>query len=339
MVNEGESDAVAGKQAAKEEKKLSRCALVTGANKGIGYGLVRALSKKFKGTVYLTARDKERGQEAQHALSRDDRLCEFLQLDVKDRASIEKVRDVIMEKHGGLDLLIQNAGIVGADFYQIRLPDGPMTPPRWIDVADNNHNDVVNEVYSAEVAEDVVQTDFFGALNVAEILFPLLRSHARVVYMSSGLGSLRNLEIVEVKKRLVDPELSVEELKSIANDYLRVAKEKDPGNVGYPKHLGPYSFSKMCLTVLTRLQQRDIDKDESREDIIINACTPGFVATEMTSYKGTKTIEEALDTPLYLAFLPPGSGPEQSKLPRGAFVRDLVEVDWIGERDSSFIKV
>lgn len=59
----------------------------------------------------------------------------------------------------------------------------------------------------------------------------------------------------------------------------------------------------------------------------------------MTSYKGTKTIEEALDTPLYLAFLPPGSGPEQSKLPHGAFVRDLVEVDWIGERDSSFIKV
>lgn len=54
-----------------------------------------------------------------------------------------------------------------------------MTPTRWIDVADNNHNDVVNEVYSAEVAEDVVQTDFFGALNVAEILFPLLRSHAR----------------------------------------------------------------------------------------------------------------------------------------------------------------
>lgn len=39
--------------------------------------------------------------------------------------------------------------------------------------------------------------------------------------MSSGLGSLRNLEIPEVKKRLVDPELSVEELKSIANDYLR----------------------------------------------------------------------------------------------------------------------
>lgn len=76
MVNEGESNAVAGKQAAKEEKKLSRCALVscfgflvvkrvcilfyhlqvTGANKGIGYGLVRALCKKFKGTVYLTGK-------------------------------------------------------------------------------------------------------------------------------------------------------------------------------------------------------------------------------------------------------------------------------------------
>lgn len=75
--------------------------------------------------LVFAARDKERGQEAQHALSRDDRLCEFLQLDVKDRASVEKVRDVIMEKHGGLDLLIQNAGIVGGF-----LPD---TLARWPD--------------------------------------------------------------------------------------------------------------------------------------------------------------------------------------------------------------
>jgi carbonyl reductase 1 len=117
---------------------------VTGANKGIGYEIVRQLSRQFRGTVYLTglpasdcfvqksfdqlinqlfldffssfvlsARDAGRGAAAEKALH-DEGLTNvaFLQMDVNDKKSIEQARDFVREKHGGLDILVNNAGIL-----------------------------------------------------------------------------------------------------------------------------------------------------------------------------------------------------------------------------------
>lgn len=86
-------------------------AVVTGSNKGIGFAIVRALCKQFPGDVYLTARDPGRGQEAVAKLQEEGLRALFHQLDIDDLQSIRALRDFLKEKYGGLNVLVNNAGI------------------------------------------------------------------------------------------------------------------------------------------------------------------------------------------------------------------------------------
>lgn len=90
---------------------------VTGANKGIGYAIVKGLCEKYQGKVYLTARDIARGQEAVKKLEELGLQPLFHQLDITDKNSIIKFRDYIASNEGGIDLLVNNAAIA----YKVRL--------------------------------------------------------------------------------------------------------------------------------------------------------------------------------------------------------------------------
>ncbi|EGW00854.1 Carbonyl reductase [NADPH] 3 [Cricetulus griseus] len=91
----------------------SRVALVTGANKGIGFAITRELCRKFSGDVVLTARDgdEERGKAAVQQLQAEGLSPRFHQLDIDDLQSIRALRDFLLKEYGGLDVLINNAGI------------------------------------------------------------------------------------------------------------------------------------------------------------------------------------------------------------------------------------
>lgn len=92
---------------------MSQCkvALVTGANKGIGFAIVRALCKEYTGDVYLSSRDVGRGTAAVDSLKKEGLNPLFHQLDINDPNSVRTARDFFQEKYGGLDVLINNAGI------------------------------------------------------------------------------------------------------------------------------------------------------------------------------------------------------------------------------------
>ncbi|KAG6663450.1 short-chain dehydrogenase/reductase 2b-like isoform X2 [Carya illinoinensis] len=95
-------------------QETKRYAVVTGANKGIGFEIVRQLASKGI-VVVLTARDEKKGLEAADKL-RDYGLSDhvvFHQLDVSDPASIASLADFIKTKFGKLDILVNNAGISG----------------------------------------------------------------------------------------------------------------------------------------------------------------------------------------------------------------------------------
>ena len=79
--------------------------LITGANKGLGYETARQLIARGQ-TVYLGARNAERGQVAAAALG-----GEFVQLDVTDDSSVETALGAVAEREGRLDVLVNNAGI------------------------------------------------------------------------------------------------------------------------------------------------------------------------------------------------------------------------------------
>lgn len=144
----------------------NKIALVTGANKGLGFEIARQLGKQ-QIFVFLGARDKKRGREAAEQLRSEGADAHALILDVTHAPSIERARHFIEQEHGRLDILVNNAGIA----HDSSLP--PSATP-------------------LEIIRDVFETNFFGVINVTQALLPLLRKSpaGRVVNMSSSLGSL-----------------------------------------------------------------------------------------------------------------------------------------------------
>ncbi len=144
----------------------NRIALVTGANKGIGFEIARQLGVQGA-TVIIGARSKSKGLEAAEKLAGEGIDAHALILDVTHEPSIKRARKHITAEYGRLDILVNNAGI-GHDM-SIKPSETPL--------------DIIHEVFD---------TNFFGAIAVTQGLLPLLRlsDAGRIVNLSSGLGSL-----------------------------------------------------------------------------------------------------------------------------------------------------
>ncbi len=148
----------------KDNRKI---ALITGANKGIGFEVARQLGKQGV-HVLIGARDEGRGKAAVEQLTSQNILATYISLDVTDGASIKKAAAQISKEFGKLDILVNNAGISGGNIN---------TPPSQTNI------DVVRQVY---------ETNVFGVTSVTIAMIPLLRlaDQARIVNVSSSLGSL-----------------------------------------------------------------------------------------------------------------------------------------------------
>ena len=141
-------------------------ALVTGANKGIGYEIAAGLGG-LGWSVGVGARDEER-REAAVAKLRADGVDAFgVPLDVTDDASVAAAAGQIDERAGHLDVLVNNAGVTG----------GMRQRPTTADLA---------------AVRTVVETNVIGVIRVTNAMLPLLRRSAspRIVNMSSTVGSL-----------------------------------------------------------------------------------------------------------------------------------------------------
>ncbi|MEU1787858.1 SDR family oxidoreductase [Streptomyces sparsogenes] len=141
-------------------------ALVTGANKGIGYEIAAGLGALGWG-VGVGARSEER-REAAVAKLRADGVDAFgVPLDVTDDASVAAAVRLIEDRAGRLDVLVNNAGITGG------APQAPTT----VDPA---------------TVRAAVETNVIGVIRVTNAMLPLLRRSAspRIVNMSSSVGSL-----------------------------------------------------------------------------------------------------------------------------------------------------
>ncbi len=148
-----------------------KTALITGANRGIGYETARQLSEKGI-KVLVGARTEESGKEAEGKLKAEGFDAEFVLIDVDDAQTHESAAQTIDEKYGKLDILINNAGI--------------------------NVENAENGVYvqASETTQDVFRktfdTNFFNTIAVTQAFLPLIKKSdaGRIVFVSSGLGSL-----------------------------------------------------------------------------------------------------------------------------------------------------
>jgi NAD(P)-dependent dehydrogenase (short-subunit alcohol dehydrogenase family) len=140
-------------------------ALITGANKGIGYEIARGLGAR-KIVVLIGARDRARGQASAEKLKGEGIDARFVPLDVTNKETIGPAAKWIEDQFGVLDILVNNAGIGEWG-----------SKPSGVDLAK------VREVYD---------TNLFGPMTVTQAMLSLLRrsKHGRIVNVSSSLGSL-----------------------------------------------------------------------------------------------------------------------------------------------------
>lgn len=146
-----------------------RIALVTGANRGIGFETCRQLARRDL-QVILTSRDTVKGKAAVEQLAAEGLSLDYHQLDVTDLDDINRLRDFVETKYGRLDILVNNAAIYIDDRHSLLALD-------------------------YDVLRSTMETNAYGPLLLTQAFVPLMRRHnyGRIVNVSSGIGELSEL--------------------------------------------------------------------------------------------------------------------------------------------------
>jgi NAD(P)-dependent dehydrogenase (short-subunit alcohol dehydrogenase family) len=146
---------------------MTKVAVITGANRGLGFATARRLGHSGV-HVMIGARTPEDGKEAADRLRREGLDAEPLQIDVDSVTSVQEAAERVEREHGHLDILINNAGI---------LPEATADDAGLLDL---------------DLFRQTFDTNVFGAVAVTKAFLPLLRKSAsgRIVNVSSTMGSL-----------------------------------------------------------------------------------------------------------------------------------------------------
>jgi NAD(P)-dependent dehydrogenase (short-subunit alcohol dehydrogenase family) len=234
-----------------------KTALVTGANRGIGFEIARQLAG-LNINVLAGVRSEAKALSAGTAfeeLGAD--VCPVV-LDVADAARLPEVLGDIERRHGPIDILVNNAAI---------LIDGPGGfSASLFDMTD----DTFRRTW---------ETNVLGPAAIIRTLLPgmIARGYGRVVNMSSLAGQLSGM------------------------------------SSGFPA----YRISKAALNALTRIAAAEA----ARTDVKVNACSPGWVRTDMGGPEASRSPQKGAETAIWLATLPANG-------PTGGFFQDKASVPW-----------
>ncbi|XP_045512357.1 carbonyl reductase [NADPH] 3-like [Pieris brassicae] len=269
---------------------IGKVAVVTGANQGIGFGIIKLLCKRGVKTVYLTARDEKRGTEAVKTLNSKGLFPVFHQLDITNEESIKKFEYFIKNRHRCIDILVNNAAVACKTFSEVTYDD----------------------------AKNVINVNFNSILTMEKYIYPLLNDNARVINISSDSGHLSKLKNKYWIERLSREDLQLNDINDFTSWFLDSIKNNTFKKEDFTwNFLYSYVVAKIAVSAYTRVQQRNIGRG-----ICVNSLHPGFVKTSMTKGTGLLTIEEAAEAPVYLAL-------DADTSIRGKYIwYDKAEVDW-----------
>lgn len=227
--------------------------LVTGANKGIGLAIATAILEEHDDTfVLLGARSPERGQAAIAALIEEhpawaERLA-LAEIDVASDTSVETAAAAVRDAYGAepppLYAVVNNAG-VGR---------------------------------SAGALSDVVEVNTRGVRRVCEAFLPLLDPHAgRIVNITSASGPSFVSECSPERQRwFVSPDVTLDEIEALLTECIELDRTGGDFAAAGLGDGDSYGISKACTNSYTMLLARN------HPQLRINACTPGFIETDLT---------------------------------------------------------
>jgi carbonyl reductase 1 len=253
---------------------LQRIILITGANKGIGFEIVKKLVQQplsnTNNVILLGSRDLKRGQEALRQLGSPLNV-HLLQVDTSSKESITHAFNEINQKYSGqLDVIINNAGISPKDD-------------------------------SAQAARETLATNYYGIKILNEQLIPLLRNNGRVVNVASALGPMILMCMSKYLQDKYTPStLTVEQLDRLVEDFVSALEFNNLEKVGYPSelHYLAYGVSKAALIALTRLEAR---QHSGGKKICIYSVCPGYCSTDINKHgPGARSPKHGADSILHV---------------------------------------
>lgn len=221
-----------------------KVAVVTGGDRGVGFEIVRLFCSKFTGDVYLTSLDDSQARCAIQTLTEQYQLSpKYHSLDIRDKSSIERLRNHLLVNYGGLDVL------VNAD--AIAYKSGSSLP-------------------QLEQAINVIDHNYYGTIDVFDTLFPILRSGAMVINVSSCRGMLQRVPGHDLRDLLAS-DLDRTQVNQIADMYLDSVRDNVSQDHGWPR--SPYAVSKLLVTILTRVIQNELEEKGGHGcDIVVKCC-------------------------------------------------------------------
>jgi NAD(P)-dependent dehydrogenase (short-subunit alcohol dehydrogenase family) len=147
---------------------MTKIALVTGGNKGIGFETVRQLAKQNI-KVLIGARNEQEGKNTEEILRGESLNVEFIKLDISDSQDIENAKAYIESEYGKLDILINNAAVfLDGEWFGNNVESVPMKTLR-----------------------DTFDINYFGTIELTQALLPFIKKSdaGRIVNISSLSGS------------------------------------------------------------------------------------------------------------------------------------------------------
>lgn len=268
-------------------------ALVTGANKGIGFQVAAELFEKGY-SVVLGCRDVVRGRDAMMRIAQKYEDVEMgknhklsvIKLDVSDVNTIPAAVEEFKRYQDRLDVLVNNAG-----------------------------------VYTRSRAE-CLDVNFFGTMAVTEAFLPLVAApkakkdnKARIVTVSSRLGKTSSAGLTGDALALIstsNENIDVEKLVELGKRFVAEEKEQkaassaDETSVAAPPPTASatgfrdaYSASKALISAYNRALATRVEKEGLNVNVIVTC--PGFTKTDLSNNKGFKTVEQGAETIVWAA--------------------------------------
>ena len=144
----------------------------------------------------------------------------------------------------------------------------------------------------------------------------------RVVNVSSfvSVNSLKKCS-PELQQKFRSETITEEELVGLMNKFVEDTKNGVHRKEGWPDTA--YGVSKIGVTVLSRIHARKLSEQRGGDKILLNACCPGWVRTDMAGPKAPKSPEEGAETPVYLALLP-----SDAEGPHGELISEKKVLQW-----------
>lgn len=248
--------------------------IITGANKGIGYGITENLFQKPY-NIIMACRNLELAQITKKKLetqypSSPAKL--FLRaLDITSAKSIQEFCDSLEKENIFVDILLNNAGMA----YK---------------------GDAFNET----VVRETLQTNFYGTVELTEKMFKNMRSNGKIICIGSSAGKSKILKSVDLAKKFNDPEINREKLFELASQFIEDVKLNVYEKSGWPKW--GYGVSKLLINNYVRALSNFKEVKEKKLQVYV--CCPGWVKTDMAGDKAQLTIQEGALTPVFLVELP-----------------------------------